>query len=468
MWQDTMCKDRSTSTRLAEVQSKVKLARVQERGRSPSPIPGIQKALFKAGVSIEPGKFHRRGSKRSLEEELKEYFDDKENRRDWKRAGQDCRSNSSVFKFPPPVPTINVQPNYEEDEVFCTPSSTPCPSPSSSRILLTPSTANTPLLSIASSTNTPFVTTPRSPLRSVPSSPALERGLCCSTPNRLRLEAEGLRGGSIVLGRGAFGTVVLGRWRGRKVAVKVMEAESGGTSARRRSSLESELRLRQLDHDNIIKVHQVHAVEKSYAVIIMEYVGSRNLHSLLVERKDKNLGRSWLLGAAAQVSGALQHCHQRQVVHLDVKPSNILVTSAGVCKLGDFGCSVTLSANGKGPEIELAGTPGYQAPELLKGELPSKACDVYSFGILLWQLDSRSVPYLGQHPQVVMFQVVSMVARPKPPPISAAAVGLPAFTALYSKCWAARPTERPSMEIVAKNVKSMGCHTPTFQLRSLR
>ena len=103
-----------------------------------------------------------------------------------------------------------------------------------------------------------------------------------------------------------------------------------------------------------------------------------------------------------------------------------------------------------------------------------------------------------------MFQVVSMVARPKPPPISAAAVGLPAFTALYSKCWAARPTERwvddnvryflignyfltiwfkdsrkhystfqssccrPSMEIVAKNVKSMGCHTPTFQLRNLR
>jgi len=145
-----------------------------------------------------------------------------------------------------------------------------------------------------------------------------------------------------------------------------------------------------------------------------------------------------------------------------------LVTSAGVCKLGDFGCSVSLSANGRGPEIELAGTPGYQAPELLKGELPSKACDVYSFGILLWQLDSRSVPYLGQHPQVVMFQVVSMVARPKPPLISAAAVGLPAFTALYSKCWAARPTERPSMEIVAKNVKSMGCHTPTYQLRSLR
>jgi len=113
MWHDKMCKDRSTSSRLGEVQSKLKLARVQERDRSPSPIPGIQKALFKAGVSIESGKSHRRGSKRSLEEELKEYFDEKENRRDWKRAGQDCRSYSSVFKFPPPVPAINVQTNYD-------------------------------------------------------------------------------------------------------------------------------------------------------------------------------------------------------------------------------------------------------------------------------------------------------------------------------------------------------------------
>ena len=96
------------------------------------------------------------------------------------------------------------------------------------------------------------------------------------------------------------------------------------------------------------------------------------------------------------------------------------VTSGGVCKLGDFGCSVGLAASGKGPAVELTGTPGYQvgdldllsmtldvfwiiiyqAPELLKGDAPTRACDVYSLGILLWQLDSRSIPYPGQHPQV--------------------------------------------------------------------
>ena len=105
-------------------------------------------------------------------------------------------------------------------EVFCTSATSSCPSPTSSRILLTPSTANTPLLSIPSSVSTPLL--------SIPSSPAIERGLCCSTPNRwkscvfsassdfwlfrLRLEAEGVRAGSVILGRGAYGTVVLGRY----------------------------------------------------------------------------------------------------------------------------------------------------------------------------------------------------------------------------------------------------------------
>ena len=94
----------------------------------------------------------------------------------------------------------------------------------------------------------------------------------------VRLETSGLGVDKLVLGRGAYGTVVLGRWKGIKVAVKVMEKEDGDKSNRRRKSLEGELNASSMNHENIVKIYDVRAAEQKYAIIIMEYVGSRNLH----------------------------------------------------------------------------------------------------------------------------------------------------------------------------------------------
>ena len=103
-----------------------------------------------------------------------------------------------------------------------------------------------------------------------------------------------------------------------------------------------------------------HLVHIRYAIIIMEYVGSRNLHRLLVETPDKQLDPALLLTAASHVSAALAHCHARGVLHLDVKPANVLVSSQAVFKLGDFGCSVSASGPKLGVDHSLVGTPGYQ------------------------------------------------------------------------------------------------------------
>ena len=258
-----------------------------------------------------------------------------------------CRFSQSEDLRSVAVPVISVQ--YEDDEVF-SPSelSSLSSRPASSKMLqLTPSTAHTPLHTL------------------IPS-PNIDRGVCCSTPNRIKLEREGLTSTEkLVLGRGAFGTVVLGRWRGMKVAIKVMEREEGGRSARRRNSLEGELNAKNLEHQHIVRIFDVHARDDRHAVIIMEYVGSRNLHRLLVELQDKILGRGWLLQAARQVSLALAHCHTKAIVHLDVKPANVLVTRQGVCKLGDFGCSVSLNNVSLGMDHSLVGTPGYQVTTLV-------------------------------------------------------------------------------------------------------
>lgn len=356
-------------------------------------------------------------------------------------------SNSEELSTARTVPGISVQ-QYDDDEVF-SPSQMASQPASSKMLLLTPSTAHTPLH-----------------IRALPS-PNIARGVCCSTPNRIKLEREGLTSTEkLVLGRGAFGTVVLGRWRGLKVAIKVMEREEGGRSARRRNSLEGELHAKSLEHKHIVKIFDVHARDDRHAVIIMEYVGSRNLHRLLVELQDKRLGRDWLLQAARQVCLALSHCHSKAIVHLDVKPANVLVTRQGVCKLGDFGCSVSLNNVSLAMDHSLVGTPGYQAPEFLRGEAPTTHCDVYSLGILLWQLDSREVPFSGRNPHEVMYQVVATQARPPTP--SPATVNLSAFTSLYQSCWAHQPHLRPSMEDVCRSLGGMNGSTERPSSRSIR
>jgi len=335
------------------------------------------------------------------------------------------------------LPRISVY--QDNDDVFL---NSPYDPPHSSGLLLTPSTIYSPRPSSCTSLALEY-------------SPNIALGIQCNTPSRLKIELEGLGTEKLVLGRGAYGTVVLGQWRGQKCAVKVMEKEEGGkVSSRRRKSLQSELQALKLDHDNIVKVHGVFGTADRYAVIIMEYVGSRNLHRLLIEMPDKHLGRSWLLGAARQVSAALTHCHSKGVVHMDVKPANVLVTSSGTCKLGDFGCSVGVDSGDVPLDHSLVGTPGYQAPEFLRGGLPSPACDIYSLGIFLWQLDSREVPFQGQHPQTIMFRTVSVGARPTPsrkPTISNSIAGL---VELYKQCWSAEPENRPK----AGDVHNRMCH----------
>jgi len=456
--------------------------------RDKSPISNISRTLLFekiVGAQVTAGS-RKRSNRRSLEDDLKRdfeenkenidavlasasrrlsrkfsrpSFDDKEKlcvnvnsqERGRSLTGKSIPIVPEVFRYPSPrpspkssrVPLPAISVHHDDDDVFET-QDTCHLAPPSSKLLLSPSTARTPRIQI-SSTSSQYLST-------LLPSPNIDRGVCCSTPNRIKLESEGLSSTEkMVLGRGAYGTVVLGNWKGKKVAIKVMEKENGGRTVRRRKSLESELQAKNLEHKNIVRVFDVYAKDNQYAVIIMEYVGSRNLHRLLIESEDKYLDPRLLLSAGKHVSSALAYCHSRGIIHLDVKPANVLVNSMAVFKLGDFGCSVSTSNPDLEVDHSLVGTPGYQAPEFLRGCVPSPACDIYSLAILLWQLDSRKVPFDKQHPQTVMYQVVAAGVRPQPPVGAEACVNISSFTSLYKSCWNAVSTARFSAkEIVGK------------------
>nr|KAG5710309.1 hypothetical protein BaRGS_009025 [Batillaria attramentaria] len=212
------------------------------------------------------------------------------------------------------------------------------------------------------------------------------------------------------------------------------------------------------------------------AWIVMEYVGERNLQNILNDPKE-TLEHNQRLSFALQIARGLHYLHSVNVVHLDLKPANIMVTADMKLKIADFGCCHQIPAGNEeggvsgpaedgeglapvqGPwRNELAGTLAYRAPELLKGQRPALRSDVYSLGITLWQMQSRSGPYEGVPVHSVVFQVVARHLRPQ----HRSAASLDAdnddssddpfelvFSDLYTQCWAPAVEDRPtSLEVV--------------------
>ena len=205
-------------------------------------------------------------------------------------------------------------------------------------------------------------------------------------PNRVlgpyQIEAE--------LGGGSFGTVFRARdlTLDREVALKVLRPGSPIPAA----ALLAEARAAAaLNHPNVCAIH---AVDSSLGapMIVMEYVAGRPLSGFLMKGP---LARQQAAGLCRQVALGMAAAHARGVVHGDLKPANILVTPDGMVKIVDFGMArrSTSSAQGEktvlwdpGPAGGISGTPAYMAPEQARGEPATPASDVFSLGVMLYEL----------------------------------------------------------------------------------
>lgn len=266
-----------------------------------------------------------------------------------------------------------------------------------------------------------------------------------------------------LLGSGGFGTVFEANLDGRKTAVKKMNSNLRNPGALYESLCAEKLALN-FSHANI--VHTIAVVEQESAqnfLIIMEFAGARNLQHI-IDDDVEILGRTRCLSFTHDISRALDYLHEQKIVHLDLKPANVIVSAQDSCKLGDFGCCQSISPAENEEELlppsptrsYLTGTFPYRAPELLRGEFPSVKADIYSLGICLWQMLTREQPYGLESHFVVIFGVVAHHLRPSLEKLPASNDdAMRSSIELMKSLWQASPAERPSAKEVLRIVQEI-------------
>ena len=150
-----------------------------------------------------------------------------------------------------------------------------------------------------------------------------------------------------------------------------------------------------LSHPNIVSVYDV-GKEGDTEYIVMEYVEGRNLKEIIREYAPLSTDQSINLGR--QITEAIQNAHEHHIIHRDIKPHNILVTEDGHAKVTDFGIARAVSSATVTHTGDIIGSVHYLSPEQAKGLQSNEQSDIYSLGIVLYELITGKVPYDGETP----------------------------------------------------------------------
>ena len=292
--------------------------------------------------------------------------------------------------------------------------------------------------------------------RSEPDSPVIGRDALSETavpdedstqtevPNLTRLGPYEVQN---LLGQGGMGRVFKARDTrlNRFVAIKFLSAELTDESARRRFQLETKA-ASSLNHPHIVTVHEAGDFE-GRPYLVTELVDGGTLRQWIATEKPSLPGTVELL---AGVADGLACAHENGVLHRDIKPGNILVSRTGYAKLADFGLARILEEVGpegetRGPAEQrtrvgtILGTLAYMSPEQAQGEPVDARSDVFSFGVLLYEVFTGSRPFQGKSSVAVL----RMIADGQPASPRSLAPDLPAsLEAVTLRCLQKRPADR--------------------------
>ena len=220
---------------------------------------------------------------------------------------------------------------------------------------------------------------------------------------------------------------------GRTVALKTFLHGFGSGDVQKQFLREAQI-IGRLAHPFIVGLYDVGTNAEGVPYFVMEYVDGRTLEKVL---DDGPLPLEKAALWATDLAAAIARAHRAKVIHGDIKPANILITREGQVKLGDFG--IARFATQVSNSGVLMGTPAYLSPEQIQGNAQDTRSDLFSLGIILYQMTTGVQPFSGSSVSAVCAQIVAIM----PPPPSHHNSSLPAaFDRIVMRCLAKDPADR--------------------------
>jgi eukaryotic-like serine/threonine-protein kinase len=227
-----------------------------------------------------------------------------------------------------------------------------------------------------------------------------------------------------LLGAGGMGEVYLAedtRLR-RRVALKLLPARFTADRDRLRRFDQEARAASALNHPNIITIHEIGEIEKAH-YLVTEFIDGETLRQRLMQGR---LEISFALDVILQVASALAAAHEARIVHRDIKPENIMLRGDGLVKVLDFGLAKLTEAANPGATVEAStavmlsteagvvmGTAGYMSPEQARGQKVDARSDIFSLGVVLYEMITGNAPFEG----ATSSDVIAAILKTEPPPL---------------------------------------------------
>src|SRR5690349_3982527 len=213
------------------------------------------------------------------------------------------------------------------------------------------------------------------------------------------------------LGKGAMGVVYRAHdpMLNRVLAIKTINTEEAGHEgmAEYEARFYTEAKAAGgLNHPNIIIIYDI-GKSGHLVYMAMEYIEGKELREMLAEGKPIAVAKA--VDIAAQVAEGLAYAHQHQVVHRDIKPANIMITPDGRAKIADFGIARMRSSETRTQTGVILGSPKYISPEQVVGKRADHRSDIFSLGVILYEMLCGAAPFNGENVTALMYQIVNFV-----------------------------------------------------------